>query len=129
MDATHEEYAIHDYELPFKIGEYANIEELNRMAEIVEELQDTPIADVISELLAEGYYKDIEDLAEHVDDIVCYPDCGSMEDVAYYLIDECDALGEMSDKMKMYIDYEAYARDIEIEGNYVVTKHGVFELM
>ncbi len=28
---------------------------------------------------------------------------------------------------KNYIDYQALGRDMEIEGNYLITSHGVFE--
>jgi antirestriction protein len=50
-----------------------------------------------------------------------------MTDVAYYFIDECQSLGEIPDRIRNYIDYEAYGRDLDIEGRFVVTNHGVFE--
>lgn len=51
-----------------------------------------------------------------------------MSDLAYYLIEEAGALGEVPTHLQNYIDYEAYGRDLEIEGNYLVTSRGVFEL-
>lgn len=42
-------------------------------------------------------------------------------------IDECQSLGEIPDRIRNYIDYEAYGRDLDIEGRFVVTNHGVFE--
>lgn len=65
---------------------------------------------------------------EHLDNIVYYPDCNDMSDLAYYLIEETGALGEVPTHLQNYIDYEAYGRDLEIEGNYLVTSRGVFEL-
>ena len=65
---------------------------------------------------------------EHLDNIVYYPDCNDMSDLAYYLIEEAGALGEVPTHLQNYIDYEAYGRDLEIEGNYLVTSRGVFEL-
>lgn len=56
-----------------------------------------------------------------------YPDCSDMTDVAYYFIDECQSLGEIPDRIRSYIDYEAYGRDLDLEGRFVVTNHGVFE--
>ena len=38
--ASGEEYAIHDYELPFEIDEYTSIEEVNRLCEMVEDLPE-----------------------------------------------------------------------------------------
>ncbi len=66
-------------------------------------------------------------MAEHVDDIIYYPDCDDMEDVARYLIEETGTLGEIPASLQNYIDYEAYGRDLEIEGYFLVTAHGVFE--
>ena len=124
FDEFYEEYAIHDYELPFEIDEYTPIEEVNRLCEMVEDLPED-IQDELSELL--GYYSSLEDLCEHADDIIHYPDCDDMTDVAYYFIDECQSLGEIPDRIRNYIDYEAYGRDLDLEGRFVVTNHGVFE--
>lgn len=38
LNDEYEEYAIHDYELPFEIDEYTPIEEINRLCEMVEDL-------------------------------------------------------------------------------------------
>ena len=38
LNDEYEEYAIHDYELPFAIDEYTPIEEVNRLCEMVEDL-------------------------------------------------------------------------------------------
>ena len=40
LNGEYEEYAIHDYELPFEIGEYESIEEINRLCEMVSELPE-----------------------------------------------------------------------------------------
>ena len=40
LNEQYEEYAIHDFELPFEIGEYTPIEEINRLCEMVEDLPD-----------------------------------------------------------------------------------------
>lgn len=124
LNERYEEYAIHDYELPFEIDEYTPIEEVNRLCEMVEDLPED-IQDELSELLC--YYSSLEELCEHADDIIHYPDCDDMTDVAYYFIDECQSLGEIPDRIRNYIDYEAYGRDLDLEGHFVVTNHGVFE--
>ena len=50
LNNRYEEYAIHDYELPFEIDEYTTIEEVNRLCEMVEDLPED-IQDELSELL------------------------------------------------------------------------------
>lgn len=40
LNNRYEEYAIHDYELPFEIDEYTTIEEVNRLCEMVEDLPE-----------------------------------------------------------------------------------------
>ena len=40
LNAQYEEYAIHDYELPFDIDEYTPIEEVNRLCALVEDFLD-----------------------------------------------------------------------------------------
>ena len=39
LNNEYEEYAIHDYELPFEIDEYTPIEEINRLCGVAEELE------------------------------------------------------------------------------------------
>ena len=108
LNDYYEEYAIHDYELPFEIDEYTPIEEVNRLCAMVEEL-DYPLNEVIGDLMSQ--FCSLEELYEHKDDIIQYPNCENMVDVAYY------------------IDYEAYARDLDIEGYFVETRYGVFECL
>lgn len=125
LNGEYEEYAIHDYELPFEIGEYESIEEINRLCEMVSELPEYVQAE-LSEL--ESYFCNMKELCEHADDIILYSDCENMKEVARYLIEETGLLGEVPATLQNYIDYKAYGRDLEMEGNFVVTNHGVFEI-
>lgn len=126
LNDEYEEYAIHDYELPFEIDEYTTIEEINRLCGLAEELEGTPIGEVALEI-QHAFFNSFEEMVEHVDDIIYYPDCSDMSDVAYYLIEETGALGEVSTHLQNYIDYEAYGRDLELEGNFLITNQGIFE--
>ena len=99
---------------------------MNRLCAMVEEL-DYPLNEVIDDLLCQ--FCSIEELYDHKDDIIQYPGCDDMVDVAYHLIDECEALGEIPDRLKHYIDYEAFARDLDLEGCFVETRYGVFECL
>ena len=65
LNEFYEEYAIHDYELPFDIEEYTPIEEVNRLCEMVADLPEY-VQDNLKEL--QGYFSSLEDLCEHQDD-------------------------------------------------------------
>lgn len=128
LNGEYEEYAIHDYELPFEIDEYTPITEINRLCVMVKELEGSPIYHELSEI--QSYWFDsLEELLEHQDDIMHYPDCENMADVARYFVEETGALGEVPAHLQNYIDYEAFGRDLEINGNFLVTSHGVFEYL
>jgi len=126
LNEKYEEYAIHDYELPFDIHEYTSIEEVNRLCALVEEIAGTPLYDALSEVQS-CWFNSVDELLEHQDDIMYYHDCNDMEDVARYLVEETGTLGEIPASLQNYIDYEAYGRDLEISGSFLVTTHGVFE--
>ena len=126
LNGEYEEYAIHDYELPFEISEYTPISEINRLCEQVMELEGSPILEELKEIQG-MWFSSLEELLEHVDDIICYSDCDSMEDIARYYVEETGQLGEVPSNLQNYIDYQSLGRDMEIEGNYLVTSHGVFE--
>ena len=85
LNDQYEEYAIHDYELPFEIGEYTPIEEINRLCEMVEDLPDY-IRDNMGSLLS--YYSGVEDFCEHADDIILWSGCDTTADVAEQMLDE-----------------------------------------
>lgn len=123
LNDQYEEYAIHDFELPFEIGEYTPIEEINRLCEMVENLPDY-IRDNMGSLLS--YYSGVEDFCEHADDIILWSGCDTTADVAEQMLDE----GLISDEtLRRYFDSAQYGRDLSMEGDFVETKDGVFELI
>ncbi|ELP1222611.1 antirestriction protein ArdA [Listeria monocytogenes] len=128
LNDQYEEFAIHDYELPFEIDEYTPISEINRLCALVEEIEDTPIYNELKEIQG-MWFSSLEDLIEHKDDIICYSDCDSMEDVAAYYVEETGQLGEVPTNLQSYIDYRALGRDMELEGNFLVTNNAVFEYL
>ena len=76
-----------------------------------------------------SYYGSLEELVEHKDDIILYSGCETMTDLAYYLIDKEQSLGEILSSLQNYIDYEAYGRDLDIEGTFIATNAGIFEVL
>lgn len=71
----------------------------------------------------------MEELLEHQDDIICYSDCEDMEDIDRYYVEETGMLGECLPIYKTIFDYQALGRDLEINRNFLVTSHGVFEYL
>lgn len=65
-------------------------------------------------------------MVEYKDDIVCYLDCEIMVDVVVILVEE-GVLGEILMNLVNYIDYEVFGWDLEMEGNFLVIRNGVFE--
>ncbi|OFI46043.1 antirestriction protein ArdA [Floricoccus penangensis] len=127
LNDEYEEYAIHDYELPFDIDEYTPISEINRLCEMIMELDGSPIYDELKEI-QNMWFSSLEELLEYKDDIICHTDCSSMEDIAYYCVEE-GLMGEIPERLQTYLDYQSIGRDLEIDGNFLVTSHGVFEYL
>ena len=127
LSSEYQEYAIHDYELPFSVGEYESLDQLNHLCELAEELEGTPLYDALPELLSSGYFDGLEGLVARQDDIRCWPDCIDMADVAYEYVEE-GYLGEVPESLARYLDYEKIGRDMEINGTFIKTKQGIFEL-
>ena len=71
-------------------------------------------------------FSSIEDLCDHQDDIIYYPGCEDMADVARQMVEE--GYISVPDHLIYYFDYEAYGRDLSMEGTFVETRNGVFEI-
>ena len=108
------------------MDEYTPISEINRLCEAIQEIEGTPIYNELKEIQG-MWFSSLEELLENKENIHCYSECDSMEDVARYYVEETGQLGEVPSNLQNYIDYQALGRDMEIEGNYLVTSHGVFE--
>lgn len=81
LNGEYQEYVIHDYELPFDVGEYTPISEIIRLCEMIMELEGSHIYDEQKEIQS-TWFSSLEELIENKDEIICYSDCDSMEDLA-----------------------------------------------
>lgn len=123
-DERHEEYFITDYETDVNgltVGEYESLEELNKLAELIE---DDP--EVVEALMYFGYTT-AEEIAEHMDDVI-YIDADDNYDIGYYYAIECGCL-DIPDNIQNYFDFEAYGRDITLDGNFYFANKGCYELV
>ena len=50
-----------------------------------------------------------------------YSECNDMTDIAYEVVEECGYLNNVPENVARYFDYEAFGRDLGIEGIYIFT--------
>ena len=123
----YEEFFITDYECDYMdIGEYDNLEDLNEIAETVENLAEYEQT-IVKALLDDGY--SLEQALDQKDDCVLYNDCDSMTDVAYYCAEEYGILDRIPDELQQFFDFEAYGRYLETSGHWISTNDGYIEVI
>lgn len=111
------EYAVHDYDdcpAHDDFGEHPDLEELYMYHTLYEKYGDS-----FSAWFYMFHYNgcDCESWEDKYNESYI-GEYDSWEDFAQYLIDECDALGEIPDQLQYYIDYSAFARDLQCNGDY-----------
>lgn len=128
INDQYEEWFISDYETDIEgltIDEYENLERLNELAERLDDLADWEMDTVAAIIEATG--QDLEEALETFDGgkYSFYPDCDSLEDLAEYMVDE-GCFGDTRDMGTLvnYIDYERLGRDLGYDG-YTETSKGV----
>lgn len=122
---------IADYETDIsglKVSEYDNILELNTIAEEIEEMREDEL--IALQAYLEQYANDMEQALDEVrqGNYTIYYDCDDMSDVAYQIVNESGLLDGVPEQVKMYFDYEAYGRDIDIEGTFIQIDNNIIEL-
>lgn len=122
---------IADYETDIsglKVSEYDNILELNTIAEEIDNLSDDEL--IAFQAYLEQYANNIEQALEEVrqGNYRIYYNCDNMEDVAYQVVNDCGLLDGVSETLKGYFDYEAYGRDMDIEGTFIQIDNSFVEL-
>lgn len=112
-----------DNEYNFRIDENDSIDELNEMAEALEDFSDDE-ANAIGEVLEAGYASSLENAIDMMDngEII---DHGSitLEEYAEQFAEECGMI-DYDSRLSYYIDWAAVARDMDIEGCYIETASG-----
>ena len=120
INEEYEEYFITDYETDIEgveVGEYSNLDELNELAEQLDELAEEA-QKAIQAMLLDGYtFNEALEKARNGDYIIYY-DCDNITDVAYQIVEECGYLNNVPEQVKMYFNYEAFGRDLNIEGKF-----------
>ena len=112
-----EEWAMHDYEgFPDGLGESPSIERLYALYEAVEEH-------------GEAYVEYAEHVGSQYATVEGFESAyqgqyRNMEEYAEQLVEDCGYLHGMPETLQYYFDYERFARDLEINGDYYITDGG-----
>jgi antirestriction protein len=113
-----EEYFITDYEAPFSICEYENLEKLNCFVAEFSGLNDHDQQKVIYLINDCGVERD--EALQQYEDVTFYEGM-TLKDVAYELVNE-GSFGDIPETIKSYIDYEKLANDLSVDGYYETSK-------
>ena len=123
----HEEYFITDFECEYmSIEEYSPINKYNHIAEVMEDIDEDGVK-AIKFLVENNLVKDIFEAIENYEDSVRIYEDSTMEDIAEDFIQECYNLDDIPTIISNNIDYEAIARDMEIEENYFKVENDIYE--
>ncbi|MCL1977218.1 MAG: antirestriction protein ArdA [Candidatus Bathyarchaeota archaeon] len=137
LNARYEEYALHDYESEFRIGEYENIYDLNILAVKLETMSETEKTIAAAYCNANGL-KDttsILNICTQIDELLYVEldadNWGSREEkLGYAMVDNINSeIKETLEQCKLgtglsaycYFDFEAYGRDTAINEGYFAT--------
>ena len=103
----------------FDFGEYESISDVNDIAERVEALE-TYEQDVL-EVVLEEHTSDADEALRIVEggNYVLWSGCESMADVAERMAAEFGDLDNIPEHLQHYIDYEAWGRDLKLEGTFL----------
>lgn len=124
----YEEYFISDYETEIsglRIGEYESIDALNELFDTYENLEEYEKEAFAA--MIEGYGFSHKEALERIEsgDYDFYSGA-SLKDVAYALVDD-GCFGDIPENIANYIDYDAIAYDLEIDG-YCETSKGAIHV-
>lgn len=127
-----------DTDLNIEINEYHNIQTLNYIAAAINE-SSNPYPVFVYMQDYEGGYTDIEliNALKQADSILYYEyfyqsDCNSKEEkFGYTIAQESNVIGYLENflygNLEYYFDYEAYGRDIRINGSFLLLDEGYID--
>lgn len=126
-----DELFISDYETDIsnlKISEYEDSLQLNEIAEEIEEMREDEL--IAFQAYLEQYANNMEQALEEVrqGNYRIYYNCDNMEDVAYQVVNDCGLLDGVPEEVKIYFDYEAYGRDLDINRTFIQIDNSFVEL-
>lgn len=126
----YEEYFITDCETSCSgmrevIGEFTSLAALNELAEMVDELSADreKVFSAVMETERCDSIEEVEEVIEQLDDFDLLEGVDDDEALGYVYAEEYGCIA-IPDHLRNYFDYEAYGRDIRLEGNITFTTYG-----
>ena len=125
-----DEFFITDYEVLFgnlHISEYASIQELNELAERLEDLADHEYEKLAAVLECESSMSiaEVLEIIDELDNFDLLEDVDDDEALAAYYIDNGYIFCDVPDNIKTYLDLDRLGRDIRLEStNVCYTSYG-----
>lgn len=122
-----EDYRIIEKELPFadEVKEDTIAGHLNNLYTLFTELP-SDLQEDCEELLC--FYTSLEELHTQRNDIIHYPLCKNMTDVARTVLEQSPAYNMLSETIIRYFGFEGYGQYLDDNGKFVETDHGIYEL-
>ena len=101
---------------------------LTKIAEEIEEMREDEL--IAFQAYLEQYANNMEQALEevHQGNYRIYYNCDNMSDVAYQVVNDCGLFDGVPEALKEYFDYEAYGRDMDIEGTFIQIDNNIIEL-
>ena len=133
----YEEWFITDYDMYVeglydKLGEYENLDELNYLANVIEEMDDFDYEKFCAAVETGEYTSSVKDIINLASDLDAYEYTPAENDydLGYYYIEEMgaydtSALGNLAN----YIDYERFGRDVRLEQGGIFAQQGYIALV
>lgn len=119
--SIHEEYFLSDWECEEffqEVGEYTNVYGLNsEVVQFNELCLDEYQKKSVKFLMSSNICSNLDGAIEKLDEVVIYEDF-DFEKLSYQIADEIYCLDDYPQFVSNYFDYEALARDLELEGFY-----------
>lgn len=127
INVEYEEYFITDFEnwYGYPVGEYEDIYYLNDLADRMSNLDETQLE--VLEACADGrdYFEETLERVEDYD--FCYYAVDDERSLGEVVWDECGYSDNLPEPVRYYIDYEAFGRDLVIEG-FRATENGYVDM-
>ncbi|EHH9516723.1 antirestriction protein ArdA [Listeria monocytogenes] len=125
-----QEYEINDYSAPIKLFNFEDFDYMNEVAEQMDEHAGHDAIKYLEELIDYGFYNDLLEAFEYIDDIQVYSDCYSYASYAEQLVDDLGYLSGVPDLIKWNIDYAGIGEDLRQDGRlYQANDNTIIEVM
>ncbi|WP_243125890.1 MULTISPECIES: antirestriction protein ArdA [unclassified Eubacterium (in: firmicutes)] len=128
----YEEWFITDYDMYVeglydKLGEYESLDELNYLANVIEDMDDFDYERFCAAIETGEYTSSLDEIINLASNLDCYEyiPAANDYDLGYYYIEEAgiydtSSLGNLGN----YIDYESFGRDVRLEEGGVFARDG-----